>query len=60
MYALLSSGVLLLVYFVVNLQYFNIIPETETVGICRLYCFFLFAIIGIYRIALQTFCNMRQ
>lgn len=28
-YALLSSGVLLLVYLLVNLQYFNIIPETK-------------------------------
>jgi signal transduction histidine kinase/CheY-like chemotaxis protein len=28
-YALSSSGVLLLVYFLVNLQYFNIIPETR-------------------------------
>ena len=29
LYALMSSGVILLVYFIVNLQYFNIIPELK-------------------------------
>jgi len=29
LYALMSSGVMLLVYFIVNLQYFNIIPELK-------------------------------
>jgi signal transduction histidine kinase/CheY-like chemotaxis protein len=39
-YALLSSGVLLLVYFLINLQYFNIIPETRLVVFAGYITFF--------------------
>ena len=39
-YALLSSGVLLLVYFLINLQYFNIIPETRLVVFTGYIAFF--------------------
>jgi len=39
-YALLSSGVLLLVYFLINLQYFNIIPETKLVVFTGYIAFF--------------------
>jgi signal transduction histidine kinase/ActR/RegA family two-component response regulator len=40
MYALLSSGVLLLVYFIVNLQYFNIIPELKLIVFVGYIAFF--------------------
>jgi signal transduction histidine kinase/CheY-like chemotaxis protein len=40
LYALLSSGVILLVYFIVNLQYFNIIPEFKLVVFAGYIAFF--------------------
>ncbi|MEP7279415.1 MAG: ATP-binding protein [Bacteroidota bacterium] len=39
-YALLSSGVMLLVYFIVNLQYFNIIPELKIIVFSGYIAFF--------------------
>ena len=39
-YALMSSGVMLLVYFVVNLQYFSIIPELKLVVFAGYVIFF--------------------
>ena len=39
-YALLSSGVMLLVYFIVNLQYFNLIPEHKVIVFAGYIAFF--------------------
>jgi signal transduction histidine kinase/CheY-like chemotaxis protein len=39
-YALLSSGVMLLVYFFVNLQYFNLIPEHKVIVFAGYIAFF--------------------
>ena len=39
-YALTSSGIMLLVYFVVNLQYFNLIPESKLFVFCGYIAFF--------------------
>ena len=39
-YALLSSGIMLMVYFMVNLQYFNLIPETRLVVFAGYIAFF--------------------
>jgi signal transduction histidine kinase/CheY-like chemotaxis protein len=39
-YALMSSGILLLVYFIVNLQYFNLIPELKLIVFVGYIAFF--------------------
>jgi signal transduction histidine kinase/ActR/RegA family two-component response regulator len=40
LYALLSSGIILLVYFIVNLQYFNLIPESKLIVFAGYIAFF--------------------